>query len=236
MPVNKVTYSGNTLIDLTADTVTANKLGKGITAHDKAGVAITGTADILGYLDSTTKSIRLYGNLADGTYPVMYENVDGKDCELNNLVIAPNYTNLFDPSTASLNNRLNSSATLSAYDGHCVSNWISVAGKSPFTTSTKIYIKGATFAKASNGSQYAKVLSYKTKPSTGYTGIYGEGVGTSLTVTNEGNGVISVSGTGLANAVKSGSTYIIIVLNVKTTAITADDIKDIVITIDEPIT
>lgn len=43
MGVNKVTYGGNTLIDLTADTVTASKLLAGITAHDKAGNPITGT-------------------------------------------------------------------------------------------------------------------------------------------------------------------------------------------------
>lgn len=41
--VNKVVYGGNTLIDLTADTITVDKLAKGITAHDKSGAPITGT-------------------------------------------------------------------------------------------------------------------------------------------------------------------------------------------------
>lgn len=41
--VNKVVFSGETLIDLTGDTVTADTLHKGITAHDKSGSAITGT-------------------------------------------------------------------------------------------------------------------------------------------------------------------------------------------------
>ena len=41
--VNKVIYGGNTLIDITADTVTADKLAHGITAHDKSGAPITGT-------------------------------------------------------------------------------------------------------------------------------------------------------------------------------------------------
>lgn len=40
---SKVIYNGKTLIDLTGDTVTAAKLLTGITAHDKAGNAITGT-------------------------------------------------------------------------------------------------------------------------------------------------------------------------------------------------
>lgn len=40
---NKVIYGGKTLIDLTADTVSADKLAEGITAHDKSGAVITGT-------------------------------------------------------------------------------------------------------------------------------------------------------------------------------------------------
>ena len=40
---NKVIYGGTVLIDLTADTVTADKLAEGITAHDKSGEIITGT-------------------------------------------------------------------------------------------------------------------------------------------------------------------------------------------------
>ena len=41
--VNKVVYGGQTLIDLTADTVTAGDLIAGVTAHDKSGATITGT-------------------------------------------------------------------------------------------------------------------------------------------------------------------------------------------------
>lgn len=41
--INKVVYGGETLIDLTADTVTANKILNGYTAHDKSGAVITGT-------------------------------------------------------------------------------------------------------------------------------------------------------------------------------------------------
>lgn len=40
---NKVIYGGNVLIDLTADTITANDLAYGKTAHDKSGAPITGT-------------------------------------------------------------------------------------------------------------------------------------------------------------------------------------------------
>lgn len=41
--VSKVVYAGETLIDLTADTVIASKLAKGYTAHGKDGELITGT-------------------------------------------------------------------------------------------------------------------------------------------------------------------------------------------------
>ena len=43
MAINKVIYGGNTLIDLTGDSVTASDLLSGKTAHDKSGATITGT-------------------------------------------------------------------------------------------------------------------------------------------------------------------------------------------------
>ena len=43
--VNKVVYGGTVLIDLTGDTVTADKVLKGYTAHDKSGETITGTCN-----------------------------------------------------------------------------------------------------------------------------------------------------------------------------------------------
>ena len=42
MSINKVVYGGKTLIDLTGDTVTADKLLSGITAHGKDGELVTG--------------------------------------------------------------------------------------------------------------------------------------------------------------------------------------------------
>lgn len=43
MAINKVVYGGRTLIDLTGDTITPDKLAEGVTAHDKSGAPITGT-------------------------------------------------------------------------------------------------------------------------------------------------------------------------------------------------
>ena len=42
---SKVIFNGEVLMDLTGDTVTADKLLKGITAHGKDGAPITGTCD-----------------------------------------------------------------------------------------------------------------------------------------------------------------------------------------------
>lgn len=41
--VNKVVYGGNAIIDLTTDTVTADSLLKGVTAHRADGSAVVGT-------------------------------------------------------------------------------------------------------------------------------------------------------------------------------------------------
>ena len=43
MAVNHVIINGETVVDLRNDTVSAGKLLKGVTAHDKTGVKITGT-------------------------------------------------------------------------------------------------------------------------------------------------------------------------------------------------
>ena len=43
MAISKVIYGGKTLIDLTSDTVTAEKVLSGYTAHGADGEAITGT-------------------------------------------------------------------------------------------------------------------------------------------------------------------------------------------------
>lgn len=43
MSISKVVYGGNTLIDLTADTIKADKLLEGYTAHGADGEPITGT-------------------------------------------------------------------------------------------------------------------------------------------------------------------------------------------------
>lgn len=45
MAISKVVYGGNTLIDLTADTITKDKILKGYTAHGADGESMTGTCE-----------------------------------------------------------------------------------------------------------------------------------------------------------------------------------------------
>lgn len=76
--INKVVYGNTTLIDLTADTITAADLAYGVTAHDMSGAPITGssTKDV----DSSaatavvaevlaTKTFAARGTLLTGTMP-----------------------------------------------------------------------------------------------------------------------------------------------------------------------
>lgn len=57
---NKVTFGGKTLIDLTGDTVTADKILSGYTAHDKSGKKITGA-----FLNNYPASFDLLNNIQD---------------------------------------------------------------------------------------------------------------------------------------------------------------------------
>lgn len=78
MARNKVIFGGETLIDLTADTVTPDKLASGITAHDKSGEVITGTntydadttdADATAAEILSTKTAYVNGSKVTGTMP-----------------------------------------------------------------------------------------------------------------------------------------------------------------------
>lgn len=65
MAVNKVIFGGETVIDLTNDTVVASKMLSGTTAHDKAGNAVTGTI-------ATKTSSNLTASGATVTVPAGY--------------------------------------------------------------------------------------------------------------------------------------------------------------------
>lgn len=79
MAINKVIYDGNTLIDLTSDTLTsANQLMQGVKAHDRSGTVLTGTCTYdADTTDATataseilaTKTAYVSGNKITGSMP-----------------------------------------------------------------------------------------------------------------------------------------------------------------------
>jgi hypothetical protein len=201
------------------------------------GIELPEGGGLYGYVDSEN-NIVLKGDYSEGTF-VKYEMADGTIIDIGEMVFEKEpefatFTNLFDPSTALLNKRIKSDGSLVDAIGFVTTPHKDIRDKVPFTASTKIYVKGADFNLSSSGDQYAQVVSYKYKATDGgYGNVFSAIKTNSLTREDEGNGVISV--TNLAASFASGVTYMALTLRVKDAAITADDIKDIIITIDEPI-
>lgn len=71
MAYNKVVYGGDTLIDLTGDTVTAADMLSGKKAHDKSGESITGSMTNRGAISQTISPGGSY------TIPAGYHNGSG---------------------------------------------------------------------------------------------------------------------------------------------------------------
>lgn len=65
MAVNKVDINGSTVLDLTADTVTAVNLVSGYTAHDKSGASITGTMSVQNYYSGSSAPTSSVGSDGD---------------------------------------------------------------------------------------------------------------------------------------------------------------------------
>ena len=90
MAVNKVIYGGNTLIDLTGDTVTKDKLLVGASAHTMAGVKIDGectfdadTSDATAVSSEVLKGSTYYarGSKGTGTMP----NIGSQNEDIDNV-------------------------------------------------------------------------------------------------------------------------------------------------------
>ena len=95
MAVNKVVLGEDTLIDLTADTVSADKLSKGITAHNMAGEPIVGTMEAGGrgsidttyYIDKEMNFSNSDGfSFVSGTSTLTQDQLNHIDTEPENVV------------------------------------------------------------------------------------------------------------------------------------------------------
>lgn len=65
MARNKVIYGGETLIDLTADTVNANNTLQGVTGHSADGNSFTGTVAFVTYYTGTSDPSSSLGSNGD---------------------------------------------------------------------------------------------------------------------------------------------------------------------------
>ena len=94
--INKVIFGSDTLIDLTADTVAPETLAAGITAHDKSGAAIVGTAEFGGgggggsLPSATKKDVNFYDY--DGT--ILYSYTVAEAAALTELPALPSHEGL----------------------------------------------------------------------------------------------------------------------------------------------
>ena len=94
--INKVVFGTDTLIDLTADTVAPETLAAGITAHDKSGAAIVGTAEFGGgggggsLPAATKKDVNFYDY--DGT--ILYSYTVAEAAALTELPALPSHDGL----------------------------------------------------------------------------------------------------------------------------------------------
>jgi hypothetical protein len=202
------------------------------------------SGDVTGVVDEAN-NILLSGNLANGTYIIRYENEDGTLSEPVTMVVGevtppvPKYTNLFDPSTASINTRWScSSGSTSAKNGFVASALIdlgenvtipAVANATDALT-LRIRPNGMFLALSDCNIQY--FYSDKTRPG----GAYLQGASNGITMGTDENGdtyiYLAVQGTTKVDSVR----YIAIGLKVSDSAITTDDIQNIIITLNEPIT
>ncbi|MGN0456141.1 MAG: leucine-rich repeat domain-containing protein [Acutalibacteraceae bacterium] len=91
---NKIIFAGETLIDLTGDSVTPETLGKGVTAHDKSGAQIVGTMESGGgggsLPSATKKDINFYDY--DGT--ILYSYTVDEAAALTELPALPSHDGL----------------------------------------------------------------------------------------------------------------------------------------------
>ena len=213
--------------------------------------AIKGT--FFGSVDENNNII-LSGILESGTYTIKYEDVSGNAIEVGTFVVGngvapdpdptpdpdpePTYTNLFNPDTATLNTRFsNSSGTYKDENGIVTSDYIPVTLSTDASNHTIMRFRGATFTTNCTVIFYnssKKIINSSTLSTNGY-GMQSD----TTTVTTDENGDYQISlgykSGKFDTAWTSGVAYMRVSLKVKDAALTASDVQNIIITVNEPI-
>lgn len=118
MAVSKVVFGNEPLVDLTGDTVTADTLANGVTAHDASGVQITGTLDATKptlFAPTITESngtVSWTNNAQNGGFPVtLTAELDGA-AVTSPLTVTPSMNGKTLTVTASADNFVSASADM----------------------------------------------------------------------------------------------------------------------------
>lgn len=132
------------------------------------GVEMGTTGDIVGIVDSDN-NIVLTGELADGTYTIVYESADGEQTAIGGFTLGQ-VLELFVPATCVLNARLSSSGAESSQNGTFVTDYIDIGDLEPSGTRT-ILFSGFQIQMERSGSPYTGIEVYDS-PSTSKTARY----------------------------------------------------------------
>ena len=215
------------------------------TDKDKAEIinavlAVLGGQPVSGYVDAD-KNIVISTDLADGAYTIKYENADGTYTEIGTFnvgEIPPAYTNLFDPASATLNQRWsNSSFAYKAENGIVVSDYIPITIPADAGNPSVLRWRGGSMTGNAGLIYYnaSKGVLNASDASTNGAGLNSSN--SSFTTDENGDGMVYLGfkNGSLQSNWQTGAAYIRLSLYVGGSALTMDDIQDIIITIDEPI-
>lgn len=180
-----------------------------------------GGSPITGYVDENNNII-VTSNLEEGIYTVKYELEDGTTIDIGELTLGgneePEINNLFNAETASLNYRIGSSGSLSAYNGMVTTDYIPVDST---MNGKKFVISGLTPVKSSTYNYYVRIGFYDENQAV---------ISNTLLPYSDGyDGTVSA----WDSDITSNNAYIRISIVVKdNVALTSDDIADLVITLE----
>ena len=145
--------------------------------------------------------------------------------------LVPDFTNAIDPAACTLNKRISSTNAIKDATGNIYTDYIPV--KSTDTIRVNVPLTNLN-------TDYSRVKFYQGNDTDGYTFVSSSDAkfGAQFTITEENEGSVCSFQINSYNGANLGTTYdaIRLVLYIKSTAVTADDIAGLIVTVNEPIT